>query len=304
MLLPIQAAFVSSWRAVAVPSWPVELRTIITRTIESWTVFAGTIEPGTLTKWAIITRTGKPGPLLATVVISRLVITGLIGTRPVELRLVETSRTIAGRARTVIALLPRFQIAAVPVATAELLVRTAISPWRAVAMGPATRRPIAVFAKALAARRVWLFVAEFLLAETPRGPAFAAFTAALAAEITFTVTTARRAVVAKAARALAVPAVVTAWTIVPLEAGWTRLIVAVATRRAPLTVTACEPVVTVIAFAEPTLGEFLVRPPGCTRPAAAAGRPVAPAAARGSIVFIVIAGHETLTSDTVEPFRF
>jgi hypothetical protein len=58
--------------------------------------------------------------------------------------------------------------------------------------------------------------------------------------------------------------------------------------------------VAVITLAEPTLGEFLLRPPGLARAALAAGRPVAPAAARGSIVFIVIAGHETLTSDTVE----
>jgi hypothetical protein len=58
----------------------------------------------------------------------------------------------------------------IPVAVAEILARTAISPRRPVAIGPVTLRPVAVLPKALATRRVGLSVAELSVGKTRGRP--------------------------------------------------------------------------------------------------------------------------------------
>jgi len=179
MLLPIGAAFGTSIVA-AIPTRPVESRTVLA-TVESRTPTGRAAAIG-----AIIARTRK-ARAIAAIVIARPVVTRLV-----EFWTVEISRTFTGGARvasptprrSVIALLPGFEIAAVPAklpvawrAVAEILARAArellvavefsfraagkrpistgtVTVWRPRIERTIATRTITVLAEALAAWRV------------------------------------------------------------------------------------------------------------------------------------------------------
>src|SRR5712691_709746 len=215
----------------------------------TWTIKLRPLTKRPITLGTILARARKTRPLIAAAVLTRFVVTRLV-----EARLVKVSGALTWRTRIAsgmvrragVALLPRFGFTAI---RPEILARAALPPV-ALAIRRAAReflvatefslrtiaaRPVAVLAKAFAARRVGslltaafprcirFLVAEFLFGKSRGGPSIA------------TVGT-RRAVVAIVIRAVATRGVgalfgtVAARTIIPVEALRTRRVAIITAR--------------------------------------------------------------------------
>jgi hypothetical protein len=297
MLLPILAAFGTPRDALAiprvalaipmvalvVPTRPVKLRPVSAiefRPLAKRPIAARAVALHTISRVAVAIPGGAVAIPVARARKARAFVAAAI-TRAIETRLVETRPCAALVAVATLALLPRLGFA-MRRPFAEILARAAlrIGSLLAIALPRGVRLPVAEFP---------------VLESSGRTGLAAVVVVALGSRRSVITIPPRRAIATRLEIALII-----APALVPVEPRRPRPVAVIAARCALVVAAAWRTVIAAagiralaaLALAEFALGELLLRPPRLARSALATERAVAPPA--GSVVFIVVAGHEGL----------